>query len=74
VQDADAVVGGDLQQEGVGEVDGGVAPAAQPHVAGGCGAQPLQPRLEQPPVCRHARRQPHLHAGKDNFSPKYHAR
>jgi hypothetical protein len=66
VQHADAVVGGDLQQEGVLRVDGAVAVVPHPHVAGGRGAQRLQPRLQQPPVRRHAGRQPDLDVVKDS--------
>jgi hypothetical protein len=60
VQHADPVVGGDLQQEGVLRVGGAIAVVPHPHAARRRGAQRLQPRLQQPPVRRHAGRQPDL--------------
>lgn len=59
VQEAAAVVGGDLEEEGVLEVlPPGVAPQAV--VAMGVGADGLQAALQQRPMRRHARAQLHL--------------
>jgi len=60
VQEAAAVVGRDLQQEGVLEVARQAGPAPELVLAGRAGADRLQAPLEQRPVRGHAHRQLHL--------------